>query len=644
MVFEDTQTEGYQKSLAGGNVGVVLGASSNDLCAIDIDDDQDIEPFLEINPALRKTLISRGARGVQIWVRCEKDPQCELLGMQSYPKLYGIKFKDGVRDKISKTNPQNRQPGQFGEWRSDGGQSIVYGRHPAGHDYTFKNAAAVISIRFRDIRWPIHIVRPWEHEIAAALIERYGDPWVPDRHGMPNGMNELYYAGMFAFHNYIIYENDEERYYLYNGSNGLWERAKEEDVHCRISDMLLKASRAQNQPILGTMRFRSSAKMGRVSSFLKGLAGKRGIFNRRRGIVHLQNGMLDLMSVDQEDPSLCLLPFSPDYYSRNQIPVRFDSEADCVKFKDSLLARALKKDDVVLMQRWAGLLLLQENIYQKIMILTGTAGAGKSTIMSVLQKIVGQDNCAQLRTEQLLERFEMAAFIGKSTLVGADVPGNFLMQRGAYKLKQLTGGDFFQAEIKTARDLVTLCGNYNVGITCNSRLRINMDSDAGAWDRRLLIGRCDGLPPKEKIPNFDLWLIKQEGSGIVNWMIEGALDILNAGKFEMSDAHIDAVRDLLEESDSVRSFLRRCVIASQNKEDNVTSEELIEAYHEFCDNRGWDAVTAKTLEKQLPNLMLELYRVNKSNNVKRDDKARRGYQRVKIVEPTDEEHIYNGEA
>ncbi len=51
----------------GSNIGVVLGAASEGLCTIDVDSDEHLEEFLELNPHLRESLISRGARGGNVW-------------------------------------------------------------------------------------------------------------------------------------------------------------------------------------------------------------------------------------------------------------------------------------------------------------------------------------------------------------------------------------------------------------------------------------------------------------------------------------------------------------------------------------------------------------------------------------------------
>jgi phage/plasmid-associated DNA primase len=82
--------------------------------------------------------------------------------------------------------------------------------------------------------------------------------------------------------------------------------------------------------------------------------------------------------------------------------------------------------------------LIGENLAQRLLILTGTAGGGKGTFIRVLVGILGQTNVASLRTQLLNERFELGRFLGKTLLYGADVPEKFLNHRGASVLKSLT--------------------------------------------------------------------------------------------------------------------------------------------------------------------------------------------------------------
>jgi hypothetical protein len=110
--FEHTQKPGYQKRLLeairrGGNIGVVLGPSSGNLCAIDIDTDAEKEPFLSLNPKLASTLRTNGAAGCQIWIRVVGD----------YPERV-------VRSKLKVSGTKK----SVAEWRGGGGsQSVIQG-------------------------------------------------------------------------------------------------------------------------------------------------------------------------------------------------------------------------------------------------------------------------------------------------------------------------------------------------------------------------------------------------------------------------------------------------------------------------------------------------------------------------------------
>ena len=81
------------------NIGVPLGRG---LITIDSDQDTAVEPFLNLNPKLRKTLRTRRVRGCNFWVRIKGD----------YPKSCKLKTRSGE---------------DWGEWRADGNQTVIYG-------------------------------------------------------------------------------------------------------------------------------------------------------------------------------------------------------------------------------------------------------------------------------------------------------------------------------------------------------------------------------------------------------------------------------------------------------------------------------------------------------------------------------------
>ena len=131
-----------------------------------------------------------------------------------------------------------------------------------------------------------------------------------------------------------------------------------------------------------------------------------------------------------------------------------------------------------------------------------------------------------LGTAFLGERFEIFRFLGKTLLVGVDVPADFMSTSGAIVIKGLVGGDMFDAEQKGGTGCFPVPGHFNVLITSNSRLRLLLEGDAGAWRRRLLVVRYEKPPPTKRILDFDHVLLREEGSGILRCQ---GLEV--AGKF-----------------------------------------------------------------------------------------------------------------
>lgn len=129
-------TEDYLGKLEGKNIGVLLGAASNGLVTIDADSDEFLTGFLGANPQLNDSLISRGARGGNVWIR--------VVG--SFPKSGKIKNADGSA---------------WGEFRADGMQTVIYGRHPSGKPYS-NNKRSPLTKEFADIKWPAGLRLPWE--------------------------------------------------------------------------------------------------------------------------------------------------------------------------------------------------------------------------------------------------------------------------------------------------------------------------------------------------------------------------------------------------------------------------------------------------------------------------------------------------
>jgi phage/plasmid-associated DNA primase len=597
--FEGTKTEAYRAVFGTQevNVAVYLGKASGGLCAIDFDADEDLAAFLAINPKLANTTRSRGSRGGMLWVRIQGEY-------------------------AESCSPDHKH---F-EWRADRRLSTIYGRHPAGMDYTLIVESPPVSLAFSEILWPEDWELPWQESGDAKLKELYGEPFYTNEKGALSGINEAYWAGMHALENEVLYEPDEQHFYGYSAETGLYEVESADVVRHKISNRMLEASRQAN--VFDLQKRRTANTLNNVVAHLRGISERRDAFKGAKRVIHLANGVIVFNGNSAE-----LRPFSAEFRSRNRSPIAFDENAKCERFLNELVLPAVEPDDAELLQKFAGMLLLGYNRAQRLLILDGEAGRGKTQFANVMQGLVGMANVTQLRTKLLAERFELYRYLKKTLLVGVDVEADFLSTKGAAVLKGLVGGDWFDAEQKGGTGCFQLQGNFNVVITSNARLKVRLQGDVGAWKRRITIVRYEAPPPAKRIPDFGAYLIRTEGSGILNWALLGAQKLLSeipdeGGDFVLTDRQRCVVDSLLAESDSLRHFLQERV--QVDGYGDLTSSELVEAYAAFCPERRWQPLPITEVQRQLEGLMLEIFGVSKCHGVDRDGKGQRGFRGVRF--------------
>jgi phage/plasmid-associated DNA primase len=179
-----------------------------------------------------------------------------------------------------------------------------------------------------------------------------------------------------------------------------------------------------------------------------------------------------------------------------------------------------------------------------------------------------------------------------------------------------------------------MLGTFNLVVTCNSRLRIRLEDDAGAWRRRLLIVRYEKPPVAKRVPDFDKVLLREEGPGILNWGIEGFVklqaEMAEVGDFRLTPPQQERIDSLLQESDSLRLFVRTRIEPSDG--DSVTTSDLVQAYVVFCSDQGWNPLPATIAERKAPDLMLELWQVPKSNSLEGESgRSSRGWRNVRLT-------------
>ena len=442
-------------------------------------------------------------------------------------------------------------------------------------------------------------------------------------------VNAIGVAAFLAEATGIVFVPTEKTLWLKEPERGLWLLLDEDELVTRILESLNLFIRE-----VINLKFEFVAKQSLAIEIVKRLkhyATKQEFFEAPQDtyLLHCLNCFL---LISTKDGSATQYPLTEEWiHSRHQLNVVYTPEAQCPRFLKELLSPIITQDESRVLFDYLGQVLLGHNISQKILILSGVAGGGKSTIVNIFEMMLGRENVAELRTNALHGWYETSRYIGKSLLVGKDVPADFMRHHGASKIKALTGNDLISTEKKHSNEVSTFAGTLNVIITSNCNQPIMLKDDRDAWERRVLSIKCK-QPEKKITPirDFDKILVKTEGPGILNLALEGLKRIIEAGGTIVASAEQKReIEDLLDESEGVPVFLNECIEKGDVNE-NMTSWELFLAYKSYCQSRGWKPKSVTAVQKELPDAIATLFDEPRRTDIIREGTPHRGYWHIRL--------------
>lgn len=422
----------------------------------------------------------------------------------------------------------------------------------------------------------------------------------------------------------IVFREYDSRFYRWDADEGLWLYIPRRSLMAMLSRFVKTVVDEAKQPSL--MVKATPAFIKGVMQMMEGIAEFGEPASNYSAVIPVKKGVLVLSG---EVP--VLRDSQPKDWFTVKSPYAYDPDAKCDRFLKELLEPALgSQENVSFLQRDLGRMLVAGNFAQIISIIIGLGGSGKSVLIAILEQIIGFVLFAYLRSSQLTGRFETHGFLGKSILVGKDVAPDYLSNDGASVVKSLTGADRLQVEQKFGGKH-DLRGSFYIIITTNSRLKVKLQGDLSAWRRRLVVHEFSRKAPEKRIPNFDQVLLDEEGSGILNWLVQGFLahrqELREHGTLKLTVEQQQRVDDWLMESDALRAFATASISAGTG---TITVEEVWNAFCTFARKRQWRLPRKQRFQEDFPEVMFELFGVERDNHIRRFGVEVRGYRGVQL--------------
>ena len=441
------------------------------------------------------------------------------------------------------------------------------------------------------------------------VADLYGNPIVLSQSGNPKSLNQNWFSEVMLREGRYRWDKIRKVFFKYNDSNGVWEFADISEIKTRAGELALDLLRQEGWVFekgqLSSESFRRS-----VVEDLKGRTATE-FPTSMPDQLHVRNGMIVV-----ENRKVILKQFNPSALSLHSLPIDYDPNAKCPKFSYTLLG-GLTSSEKLLLQKMAGCFLFGQNPAQKILFVSGDAGSGKSCLLECIQHLVGFRGSAELRVDQLGERFETHRYLGKRFLYCDDAKINLLQGKHAEMLKKLTGGTMIDVERKNSTEELYVRGDFPVLFTSNTSLALKLNGDVEAWRRRILIINFKS-GGKKRIPNFAKLLFEEEGSGILNWALDGWAmlqeDLTTSGQFQITKDQQKIVDDLLMESESLSVFVKNAIFAKSGE--FLNSEDVVGEYEKFCESQGWTPMNRTRVMRDLPFLISKEFqkpKIRKSN-------------------------------
>lgn len=345
----------------------------------------------------------------------------------------------------------------------------------------------------------------------------------------------------------------------------------------------------------------STGNLTKTKSMLEQAAPHRAAVARDLDTDHMQfnvkNGTLRFVRVENEESD----PDSPTFHWQVRLEpheradlitkladVEYDPDAACPKWEAFLGWAQPEADMQMFLKVFHGYAILMGGNGEQLLVFHFGEGAnGKSAFLEALgqmagtyrtvvspDSMVGDNQRDGSKASGDIARLHSARFVTVEELPrGTPLRENLI--------KALTGGTKQVARFNF-KDEFEFDPIFTAAMTGNDMPEVS-GTDHGIW-RRLLITPWMGRLPEAERRNFaDVMAdFAAERSGILNWLIAGALAYLNDGMAAHIPEKVRAfTRDYQEERDHVATFLNACVIKEPGA--RTTAEDMYQGYMRWCE-------------------------------------------------------------
>ena len=318
--------------------------------------------------------------------------------------------------------------------------------------------------------------------------------------------------------------------------------------------------------------------------------------------IHVANGTVFLDGTFSEEKAFC----------RNRLPVAYVPDApEPVRWME-FLNQLLLPEDILTLQEFMGYCFIPTNKGQKMLLLTGRGGEGKSRIGIVLRALLGSN----MNTGSI-------AKVETSPFARADLEHLLVMVDDDMKMEALTQTNNIKA-IVTAELPMDLekkgqqsyQGDLRVRFLAfgNGTLQALHDRSVGFFRRQIILSVKERDPNRRDDP-FLAEKLCSEAEGIFLWALGGLQRLIrNDYKFTLSTQAEENMAAAVADGNNIVEFMKSEGYFRFKADFEVSSRDFYEVYQLWCQDNAVNAFSAKTFWTHLKQ-NADTYNLEYTNNV-----------------------------
>ncbi|AJG96785.1 hypothetical protein LF65_00094 [Clostridium beijerinckii] len=255
----------------------------------------------------------------------------------------------------------------------------------------------------------------------------------------------------------------------------------------------------------------------------------------------------------------------------NCINAKFIKELTKEEFKSSCFNKFLNsitnkdKELKKLIQEIFGYSISSINKAKKFFIFYGVPNSGKSTILDILNYIVGEENCSHIQLQKLVDDKYCAELFGKLLNTYNELPDEGLSDLGQIKAlvsenDKVTARRLYNAPFSFKNKSTLIFATNNL-----PEIKMNLCKDNSALFKRLIIVPFLNSIPENEQDKQLFEKLTEEKNLIFRWSLEGINRLLN-NDFIFSDCKISSqyLKEYITEEDLIGSFINENMRYKEN--------------------------------------------------------------------------------